>query len=355
MAEKARDAFRTISEVANWLDVPAHVLRFWESKFPQIKPVKRAGGRRYYRPADMELIGGIKKLLHDDGLTIRGVQKMIKEDGIKAISALSPPLDMPSEEEAAARRKARRARRQARQAARTKNERLAPPTPPAPPSEADGEAPFTHVEETDPPTEADNVVPMPSRDSEPSSQEVDATLDAEAEPVIINDAAPEPGHPVLEEATDALEDSAEEAQASFALMQSDDAEPGESEDAEGRTEAPEAEAAARAESADLASAPSDAPDAASQEEHAADTSETIAAAEPAPTPVRTRPIVDTGPLDMAAIEVDDAQRMRIKRLRKFRRLNVGTVFASGSQDAVAQAHDRLQTLRDRLAIDLERR
>lgn len=93
MATKARDAFRTISEVADWLDVPAHVLRFWESKFNQIKPVKRAGGRRYYRPDDMLLIGGIKKLLHDDGMTIRGVQKMLKEDGIKVVSALSLSLD----------------------------------------------------------------------------------------------------------------------------------------------------------------------------------------------------------------------------------------------------------------------
>ena len=118
MATKARDAFRTISEVANWLDIPAHVLRFWESKFSQIKPVKRAGGRRYYRPADMKLIGGIKVLLHDDGMTIRGVQKMLKEEGVKKISALSPALDMPSEEEGAARRQARRARRQARKAAR---------------------------------------------------------------------------------------------------------------------------------------------------------------------------------------------------------------------------------------------
>ena len=104
--EKKPDAFRTISEVSEWLDTPTYVLRFWESRFPQIKPVKRAGGRRYYRPADMKLIGGIKVLLHDDGMTIRGVQKMIKEDGVKAISALSPELNMPSEEEAAARRKA---------------------------------------------------------------------------------------------------------------------------------------------------------------------------------------------------------------------------------------------------------
>ena len=69
---KSPDAFRTISEVADWLDVPTHVLRFWESRFSQIKPVKRAGGRRYYRPNDMLLIGGIKKLLHEDGMTIRG-------------------------------------------------------------------------------------------------------------------------------------------------------------------------------------------------------------------------------------------------------------------------------------------
>ncbi len=90
---KSAQAFRTIREVADWLDVAAHVLRFWESKFPQIKPVKRAGGRRYYRPADMQLIGGIKVLLHDQGYTIRGVQKLIRNDGVDAVSALSPPLD----------------------------------------------------------------------------------------------------------------------------------------------------------------------------------------------------------------------------------------------------------------------
>ena len=90
--EKSRDAFRTISEVAGWLDVPTHVLRFWESRFSQIKPVKRAGGRRYYRPSDMSLIGGIKTLLHDQGMTIRGVQKMLREQGIKHVSSFSPPL-----------------------------------------------------------------------------------------------------------------------------------------------------------------------------------------------------------------------------------------------------------------------
>lgn len=90
---KSKDAFRTISEVAEWLDLQPHVLRFWESKFSQVRPVKRAGGRRYYRPNDMLLIGGIKQLLHDDGMTIKGVQKLLREKGVKEISALSRPLD----------------------------------------------------------------------------------------------------------------------------------------------------------------------------------------------------------------------------------------------------------------------
>jgi DNA-binding transcriptional MerR regulator len=97
---KSPDAFRTIREVADWLGVAAHVLRFWESKFTQIKPVKRAGGRRYYRPADMELVGGIKVLLHDRGMTVRGVQRMLREEGVATVAALSPPLDaiaVPSE------------------------------------------------------------------------------------------------------------------------------------------------------------------------------------------------------------------------------------------------------------------
>ena len=90
MAEKSRDAFRTISEVAEWLDVPTHVLRFWESRFSQIKPVKRAGGRRYYRPSDMRVIGGVKVLLHDQGMTIRGVQKLFREEGIKHVAGYPP-------------------------------------------------------------------------------------------------------------------------------------------------------------------------------------------------------------------------------------------------------------------------
>jgi DNA-binding transcriptional MerR regulator len=90
---KSPDAFRTISEVADWLGVQAHVLRFWESKFTQVKPVKRAGGRRYYRPADMLLIGGIKHLLHTEGMTIKGVQKVLREQGAAHVSSFSQSLD----------------------------------------------------------------------------------------------------------------------------------------------------------------------------------------------------------------------------------------------------------------------
>lgn len=87
--DKSPEAFRTISEVAELLDTPAHVLRFWESRFPQIRPVKRAGGRRYYRPSDVALLAGIRKLLHDDGMTIRGVQKVLREHGVRHVAGLS--------------------------------------------------------------------------------------------------------------------------------------------------------------------------------------------------------------------------------------------------------------------------
>ena len=80
---KSPDAFRTISEVADDLDLPQHVLRFWETKFNQIKPMKRGGGRRYYRPDDVDLLRGIKSLLYDEGYTIRGVQRLLKEQGNK--------------------------------------------------------------------------------------------------------------------------------------------------------------------------------------------------------------------------------------------------------------------------------
>ncbi|MGI9480850.1 MAG: MerR family transcriptional regulator [Hyphomicrobiales bacterium] len=79
--EKSPEAFRTISEVGTDLDVPQHVLRFWETKFSQIKPMKRAGGRRYYRPNDVDLLRGIRHLLYGEGYTIKGVQKLLRENG----------------------------------------------------------------------------------------------------------------------------------------------------------------------------------------------------------------------------------------------------------------------------------
>lgn len=84
--QKSPDAFRTISEVATELDVPQHVLRFWESKFTQIRPLKRGGGRRYYRPEDVDLLRGVRTLLYKDGYTIKGVQKVFREQGVKFVA-----------------------------------------------------------------------------------------------------------------------------------------------------------------------------------------------------------------------------------------------------------------------------
>ena len=84
--EKAPDAFRTISEVSESLDVPQHVLRFWEAKFAQVKPLKRAGGRRYYRPDDIDLLKGIRALLYNEGFTIKGVQKVLRGQGAKHVA-----------------------------------------------------------------------------------------------------------------------------------------------------------------------------------------------------------------------------------------------------------------------------
>jgi len=100
---KAPDAFRTISEVADELDLPQHVLRFWESRFPHIKPMKRGGGRRYYRPEDIDLLRGIRRLLYGDGYTIRGVQRILREQGVRTVqsvghgqaSNLPPPFPPP--------------------------------------------------------------------------------------------------------------------------------------------------------------------------------------------------------------------------------------------------------------------
>ncbi|WP_332065615.1 MerR family transcriptional regulator [Bartonella sp. CB189] len=85
--DKSSDAFRTISEVAELLGLPQHVLRFWETRFTQIKPMKRGGGRRYYRPADVDLLNGIRQLLYEQGYTIKGVQRLLKESGVAFVVA----------------------------------------------------------------------------------------------------------------------------------------------------------------------------------------------------------------------------------------------------------------------------
>ena len=97
--EKSADAFRTISEVAEDLELPQHVLRFWEQRFPQIRPLKRAGGRRYYRPADVVLLRSIRQLLHDEGYTIKGVQRLLKEQGARGLRVGEPTMLPPSGDE----------------------------------------------------------------------------------------------------------------------------------------------------------------------------------------------------------------------------------------------------------------
>lgn len=91
--EKGPDAFRTISEVAGDLDLPQHVLRFWETRFAQIKPLKRGGGRRYYRPDDIDLLRGIRQLLYGDGYTIRGVQQILREQGVRHVQSIGRAVE----------------------------------------------------------------------------------------------------------------------------------------------------------------------------------------------------------------------------------------------------------------------
>ena len=103
---KGPEAFRTISEAADELHVPQHVLRFWETKFAFIKPMKRAGGRRFYRPSDIAVLRGVRRLLHDEGYTIKGVQKLQREQGVKRLVAAGEG-DLPAPTEAAPASKAR--------------------------------------------------------------------------------------------------------------------------------------------------------------------------------------------------------------------------------------------------------
>lgn len=97
---KGPDAFRTISEAAEELNVPQHVLRFWETKFSFIRPMKRAGGRRFYRPQDVAVLQGVRRLLHDEGYTIKGVQRLHKEQGLKRLVAAGQGADLPPMEAA---------------------------------------------------------------------------------------------------------------------------------------------------------------------------------------------------------------------------------------------------------------
>jgi DNA-binding transcriptional MerR regulator len=151
--EKSSVAFRTISEVAAELDVPKHVLRFWEGKFPQLRPMKRGGGRRYYRPEDIELLRGIRWLLYSDGYTIKGVQRILRDNGVKFVKHCwhdqpggaggEPSFEIPNlagEAASAARRQMRAASRAASPASaesRRPEERPAPP--PVPPLMLTGE------------------------------------------------------------------------------------------------------------------------------------------------------------------------------------------------------------------------
>jgi DNA-binding transcriptional MerR regulator len=104
---KTAEAFRTISEVADELEVPKHVLRFWEGRFPQIRPMKRGGGRRYYRPEDLALLRGICRLLHAEGYTIKGVQKILREQGIDQVKQLGGEPAAPAPVEAPAKKSSR--------------------------------------------------------------------------------------------------------------------------------------------------------------------------------------------------------------------------------------------------------
>jgi DNA-binding transcriptional MerR regulator len=122
---KSQEAFRTISEVAEDLNVPKHVLRFWEVKFPQIKPMKRGGGRRFYRPEDLELLRGIRHLLHAEGYTIKGVQKILREQGIDSVKSVAAAAAT-----SAADKRSRASRKGAKAAA------SAPPAPPPQPAQA---------------------------------------------------------------------------------------------------------------------------------------------------------------------------------------------------------------------------
>jgi DNA-binding transcriptional MerR regulator len=183
---KSAEAFRTIREVADWLGVPTHVLRFWESKFETVNPVKGPGGRRYYRPDDMRLLGGIRVLLHDQGMTIRGVQKMLSEDGTGPIEALSPE---PAFEDGQSRRSTRRGanRREMKEGANAGGTGQGGLYDLDALAEDDSEAPMIHVEAA--PVEAEILSFSNALEEGPSPQ------DAVNAPVVSRGPEPEPPEP----------------------------------------------------------------------------------------------------------------------------------------------------------------
>lgn len=178
MAEKSRDAFRTISEVADWLDVPTHVLRFWESRFSQIKPVKRAGGRRYYRPSDMRVIGGVKVLLHDQGMTIRGVQKLFREEGIKHVSAYAPDLFGEDDEDTVEALNEQALEKAARPASPARSTHAAEPAPVEPPAATEAEP---AASSPDTPSPQSDAPPLFRRSRPAADTETPAAPPTEAE------------------------------------------------------------------------------------------------------------------------------------------------------------------------------
>ncbi|WP_099592617.1 MerR family transcriptional regulator [Paramylibacter kogurei] len=181
--KKAPQAFRTISEVSDWLDTPTHVLRFWESKFSQIKPVKRAGGRRYYRPADMKLLGGIKTLLHGEGITIKAAQKILSDKGVKHVSELSPELDFPE--------KGRRTKSAKTAPAPTKDKEESvadTSTPPAPSTPTHDETPvFTSSHSAQPAPASPDIKHPVEQDAK---DRINAAVGRREEPIVLTESVP---------------------------------------------------------------------------------------------------------------------------------------------------------------------
>ena len=198
MDAKGPDAFRTISEVAGDLDLPQHVLRFWETRFSQIKPLKRGGGRRYYRPDDVDLLRGIRHLLYDEGYTIKGVQRILKERGIRYVSGATDgmPDEVPPSQPAAT----ATGPVNGTNGAHAQTAVPAPPeaTPAPPPQAAQAAAPLQAEAVDDPIATEPHATPVPDRPKPPVQAERQGAA-TQARP------AAQPSEPV-EEVIEAEED-----------------------------------------------------------------------------------------------------------------------------------------------------